>query len=344
MEGNMTRFIRHEWLSAVLLVAALLLAAPAAAQQKSQQKSQQKTREILSAVVGIRAKIPAAARTAPFLGTERRGSGVVIDSGGLILTIGYLILEAEKIEVVTADAKTLPATYVGYDSGTGFGMVRAVGRLEAKPIPLGASGALSARNPVLVVSREEDAQMKTAMVVSRRNFAGYWEYLLEDAIFTAPAVPNFAGAALLDSDLRLVGIGSLFVGDAAEKGVSLAGNMFVPIEKLSPILADLIAVGRSSAPPRPWLGVYLTEGFGRVFVTRVASGSPALKQGIGAGDILLTVGPQEILGMEDFYRKLWSKGNAGTRINLKVLQGVEVKEISILSTDRSKHYRRPPLR
>ncbi len=223
-------------------------------------------------------------------------------------------------------------------------MVRASGPLEGKPLKMGSTEALAERQPVLVVSHGAPEAMRTAMVVSRRNFAGYWEYLLEDAIFTSPPIRNFAGAALIDTKMRLVGIGSLFVRDAGEEGSSLPGNMFVPIDKLYPVLADLIATGRSSAPPKPWLGVYSTEVFGRVFVTRVAEGGPASKQGIKEGDIILMVGGEPIRGMEDFYRKLWKTGDAGATVKLRVLQGVEISSLAIPSADRYSHYRAPALR
>jgi S1-C subfamily serine protease len=305
--------------------------------------AQSKTEELLSAVVGVHAKIPAHARTAPFLGTERQGSGVIIDSDGLILTIGYLILEAEQIQVIGQDGTVVPAHFVGYDAETGFGVVRASRPFAGSPLKMGGSEQLAARNPVLIVSHGKPLQMRTAMVASRRTFAGYWEYLLEDAIFTTPPVQNFAGAALIDSDMRLAGIGSLFVADAAAEGESLPGNMFVPIDKLYAVLADLIATGRSSAPPKPWLGVYVTEFYGRVFVNRVAAGGPASEKGLKQGDILLTVQGRAIAGMEDFYRKLWNTGHAGTKVKLTVLQGTEISEIAILSSDRYKHYRSPTL-
>ena len=315
----------------IFLVAAMLGALPAQAKPNPE--------DILSAVVGIRSSIPKQARTAKFLGTVREGSGAVIDDNGLILTIGYIILEAEKIEVMSRDGKVSPATFVGYDADSGFGVIRALKPLNATPLQLGVAAQLQRESPVLVVSAAGKAEMKRAMIVSRRNFAGYWEYLLEDAIFTAPPMANFAGAALINTDLKLVGIGSLFVRDAAEEGVHFPGNMFVPIDKLYPVLADLIATGRSSAPAKPWLGVYVTEMIGRVVVTRVAQGGPAEKLGLKQGDIVLKIAGQPVRGMEGFYRKLWGLGKAGVFVELDVLQGVEVKAVTIKSDDRYHHYR-----
>ena len=300
--------------------------------------------DIASAVVGIRSHIPKEARTAKFLGTRREGSGVIIDSNGLILTIGYVILEADKMLVRERGGKSVPASCVGYDSNSGLAVVRALKKLKGKPIQLGASGQVKAESPVLVVRHQSEGGLQSAMVVSRRTFAGYWEYLLEDAIFTAPPMDNFAGAALIGSDLRLIGIGSLFVRDAATAGENFPGNMFVPIDKLYPVLADLIATGRPTGPAKPWLGVYVTEAYGRVVVTRVAAGGPAAARGLGEDDIILKVEGQQVLGMEDFYRKVWRRGNAGVAVKLSVLRQSEIEKITLQSTDRYLHYSNLPMR
>ncbi|MCZ6557303.1 MAG: S1C family serine protease [SAR324 cluster bacterium] len=301
-------------------------------------------KEIVSSVVGVQAEIPANARTAHSLGTRRQGSGVIIDSNGLILTIGYLILEAVKIQVSEGDEQQIPAVFVGYDSESGFGVLRALKPLKGKAVEMGVSKALKRENPVLIVSDGRGGGLKSAMVISRRSFAGYWEYLLESAIFTTPPIQNFAGAALIDTNLKLVGIGSLFVGDAEAKGVRLPGNMFVPIDRLYPVLADLIALGRPSTPPKPWLGVYLSEVYGRVVVTRVAAASPASDKGMGEGDFILKVGGLDVTDMADFYRKLWKQGHAGVAVNLTILRGSEVKSLTLKSDDRYRHYKNLPVK
>jgi S1-C subfamily serine protease len=289
---------------------------------------------LLAAVVGVRAEVPASARTARSLGTERQGSGVVIDDNGLVVTIGYLILEAESVELVERDGRRTPADIVAYDHASGFGLLRALSSLDAEPIPFGDSSALAEDDPVIVASREDAESAGPAVVVSRRPFAGYWEYLLESAIFTSPPRLAWGGAALIDADGRLVGIGSLFVGDALQHPVTRPGNMFVPIDELKPILGDLLARGRSSVPPRPWIGVYTEEARGRLFVDRVAADGPGARAGITVGDVILAVDGQPISGMADFYRKLWSRGRAGVQVRLRVLQGVETQDITIKSGDR----------
>ena len=321
----------------VVLFAALLLiftapthTAPASAQTSNGAPD---IASVLDAVVKITTKIPADARTAKGLGTEREGSGVVIDSSGLVLTIGYLMLEAESVEIGLKDGSTVPATRIAYDHDTGFGLVRAIRPLGVKPAELGDSEKIDVRAPVLAVAHGGQNMTMPALVVSRRPFAGSWEYLLENAIFTAPPHPVFGGAALFSSEGKLVGIGSLIVPDAAPDA-QLPGNMFVPINILRPIFADLLDKGRTQNPLRPWLGLSTDELRGRLFVTRTAEGGPASDAGIEAGDMVIGVSGTPITGLADFYRKVWATGDAGVTIRLDVLKGTSVTPVEIKSIDR----------
>ena len=296
----------------------------------------------LDAVVGVRAAIPPDARTAEVLGTERSGSGAVIDDNGLVVTIGYLILEAISVEIVLPDDQVVPAEVVAYDSDTGFGLLRALQPLGIEPIDLGRSADLQDQNEVLVASSGGARPVIGAVVVSRRDFAGYWEYLLPDAIFTTPPHQFFGGAALIGRAGRLLGIGSLVVGDAAGPGSSLPGNMFVPIDALKPIYRDLLDHGRSSAPARPWLGLYTEDLRGRVFVNRTASEGPAARAGIVKDDIIMAVNGEPILDMADFYRKLWALGRAGIEVSLTVLGADGVTQIAVQSADRYDYLKLQP--
>ena len=296
--------------------------------------AEQDSKEILKAIVKIRAQVPDYARSAATLGTEREGSGVIIDSKGHILTIGYLITEAEMIEVTGPEGKTVRATSVAYDTRTGFGLIKAETPIAAAPMEIGESSSVEEGDRVLAASHGGTESVQGAQVISRKEFAGYWEYLLESAIFTAPAHANFGGAALIDRGGKLVGIGSLFTTVAVPGVGSIPGNMFVPIDLLKPILADLIAKGRSSEPNRPWLGVYSEETQGRVIVTRVSPESPAEKAGLKNGDVILMVNKKEVSGLADFYRKMWALGNAGVEVPLTILQGVRVRDLAVKSADR----------
>ena len=293
--------------------------------------------DLASAVVRIKAYINPDGRTVATLGKERDGSGIVIGSDGLVLTIGYLMVEAHAAEVVTNDGHTVAADVVGYDHETGFGLLKAAAPLKVRPMGLGKSADLKEKDPVLVASFGGTDMVAPVHVIARREFAGSWEYLLDEAIFTAPLHPAWSGAALISREGKLVGVGSLVVGDASGRGEGTPGNMFVPIDRLGPILADLIADGRVSGPARPWLGVTAEELSGRLLVARVTAGGPAEKAGVRRGDVIIGVAGQPAKGLADFYRKVWARGGAGTTVPLDVLQDNAVRRIDIPSINRHDH-------
>ena len=288
----------------------------------------------LEAIVRIHADVPAEARTAAYLGTTRDGAGVVIDNAGLVVTIGYLITEAMGAEVTTASGKVSRADIVGIDIASGLGLLRAAEPLAVKPMPIGSAQGLAEKTPVVVAGSGGLEAAQPAMVVSRRTFAGYWEYLLEDAIFTAPPHPAWSGAALLAPDGKLAGIGSLIVGDAAG---GLPGNMFVPIDRLQPVMGDLLALGRPSTPPRPWLGVNLRELDGKLVVGRVASDGPGERAGIRHGDRVTAIDGAPAHDLADFYRTLWRLGDAGISVRLSVIRQGREQEFEVRTIDRYRY-------
>jgi S1-C subfamily serine protease len=321
------RVARQIALAAIVLMAS---AAVARAQPLSLE-------DLAAAVVHVKTHINPDGRTVPNLGLEREGSGVVIGSDGLVLTIGYLMVEAHAAEVVTNDGRTVPADVVGYDHETGFGLLKATTSLNLRPMGLGKSADLKAKDPALVISFGGADMVAPVHVLSVREFAGSWEYLLEEAIFTTPPHPAWSGAALVNREGKLVGVGSLIVRDAGGKGEGEPGNMFVPIDRLPPILADLIAEGRVSGPARPWLGVNAEEIAGRLLVARVTEGGPAQKAGVQKGDILVGVGGQTAKGLADFYRKVWARGGAGAAVPLDVMRDSRARRIDVESMNRLDH-------
>jgi S1-C subfamily serine protease len=298
--------------------------------------------DTLKTVVKLRSVIPKDAPSAATLGTEREGNGVVIDAEGTILTIGYLIREAEAIEVIGPTGKPVRANFVGYDYDSGFGLVRTDKPLGVAPIKLGKSSAVKAGDQVLIAGHGGEDAAQRVTVVSRHEFAGYWEYLLEEAIYTAPAYTSFSGAALIDPKGQLVGIGSLY-SQLSIPGIGLFGcNVFVPIDLLKPILSDLKKTGRSTKPQRPWLGINAEESRSRIFITKVTPGGPAEKAGLKPGDIVLTVDGKEVKDLADLYRKVWAVGKAGVPVPLSVLQGVKVQDITVRSIDRDQYFTPKP--
>ncbi|MFN4089904.1 MAG: S1C family serine protease [Alphaproteobacteria bacterium] len=324
--------MRRVWsfcVTVLLLVAAGL---PGAARADAERFSR--------SVVGIEAESVRDARSAATLGSLRRASGAVIDDAGLILTIGFVVMEAERVFVRDRDGRRVPAAVVAYHAESGLGLVRAGAAISAPALRLADTEKLVPRARVTVVAQGGAGAALPAVVVARRAYAGAWEYLLERAIFTSPPHPHWTGAALIDGEGRLAGIGYLNVPDALPDG-PLPGNMFVPVDLLKPILADLLTDGRAAGPHRPWVGVYASEVRGRLFVDRVAAGGPAQAAGIEPGDILLGVADRPVRGLEAFYRQLWGAGAAGAEIEFTVLRDLEPLTLRLRSADRYDWLRKP---
>jgi S1-C subfamily serine protease len=290
--------------------------------------------DLISSVVRIKTFINPDGTSVSNLGREREGSGIVIDEGGLVLTIGYLMVEAHAAQIVTNSGRTLPAAVVGYDHETGFGLLRTLEPPKIKPLAFGRSADLKEQDPALVVSYGGAGAVLPVHVVSRREFTGSWEYLVEGAIFTSPPHPAWSGAALVSRDGKLVGVGSLIVGDANGENAPSPGNMFVPIDLLSPILGDLLATGRVAGPGRPWLGLNAQAVQGRLTVGRVAPGSPAQLAGLKRGDIIAGVNGEKTRTLAELYRKVWALGAAGVKVPLDVLSDREPRRFDLQSVNR----------
>jgi S1-C subfamily serine protease len=311
------------------LVAGFLLALPVKAQSLD---------DALSGVLRLKTFVPAEARTAQTLGREREGSAILIDASGLLLTVGYLMVEASGGEVHLPDGRAIPATIVGYDQDSGLGLMRmSEAPRGLKPLALGRSDSVKDRDEVAILAFGGRSAAAPAVVVSRRTFAGNWEYLLDTAIWTAPPHPAWSGAALVDGDARLVGVGSLIVNNAAGTSAPIPGNVFIPIDLLRPILGDLIVQGQSSDPVRPWLGMTLAEAEGRLVVLRVTPEGPAERAGIKRGDIVHAVKEARPSSLEEFYRAIWAQGAAGTVVDFELLQDGRVRQMNVPSIDRRNH-------
>jgi len=285
-----------------------------------------------SSIVRVNTKVPDDAGSSQTLGPDRVGTGIILDAR-TVLTIGYVTLEADAVMVTTASGKRIPASVAGYDHATGFGLVRTAVPLDGKPLPLGDSDAVSEKQKVLTLGHGEP-EATEIFVLSRKPFAAGWEYLIERPIYTFPPVNNWSGAALITADGTLVGVGSLIVNDASPSQKGVPGNLFVPVNLLKPIMADLLANGRRSAGVQPWLGMTTEDVRGNLMVTRLARNGPAENAGVNVGDIVVGVGGDRIGEQADFYRKVWKVGPAGATIPLRLLKGGEVREVTVKSIDR----------
>ena len=296
----------------------------------------------LDAVVLVRAEIPEDAFTAPILGTERAGNGVVINESGLVLTIGYLITEASVIWLATNKGTVVGGYPMAYDQATGFGLVQPLGKLNVKPIERGSAASIRVGENVVVAGHGGRAHALKATVFAKREFAGYWEYVLDEALFTAPAHPQWGGSALIGADGRLAGIGSLLVQEKIDAG-TLQGNMIVPIDLLAPILDDMTNTGRASRTPRAWLGMYATEAGERLVVAGLAPGAPAERAGVHVGDAVIAVGGEKPKSLADLWRKVWAHGAPGAVVPLRLARSGKIIEVSLTSADRGDFLKKPHL-
>ena len=295
----------------------------------------------LASVVGLHSIIPADAFTAETLGTERAGNGVVIDDG-LVLTIGYLITEAETLWLHLGDGRVMEGHALGFDSVSGFGLVQALGRLNINPLPLGSSATARIGERVVVGGAGGRTRSVASQIVAKQEFAGYWEYLLDEAIFTYPAHPNWGGAGLISNSGELIGIGSLQM-ERERGGRTEHVNMIVPIDLLKPVLDDLRRFGRVNRPARPWLGMFSTEIDHRVVVIGIAGNGPAARAELKAGDVILAVTGEKFEGQSSFYRKLWALGPAGVDVPLTVHHEGVTFDVVLASTDRARLLKGPKL-
>jgi serine protease Do len=322
----------------------LVLAIPLAslAQGTSNEASTNKSANITefnSAIVKVETKVPKDAPSVATLGSQRIGSGVIIGER-LVLTIGYVLLEADAVTITSAQGKAVPGNVAGYDHATGFGLVRALVPIEGKALSLGDSDLLSVQQKVFTQGHGEGVATEL-VVASRRTFSGSWEYMIDKPIYTYPAVNNWSGSALISQEGQLMGIGSLIVNDAADEPRGVPGNLFVPVNLLKPILDELLANGRRRTNIQPWLGMTTELVQDRLVVLRVSKEGPADRAGVEAGDVVVSVGQDAISGQADFYRRVWKLGPAGTAIKLKLANPRGAKEVEIQSIDRFESMKKP---
>jgi S1-C subfamily serine protease len=297
----------------------------------------------LSAVVAIRTVVPADAFTADILGTERTGNGVIIDDDGVVLTIGYLVTEASEVWMTLADGRTIRGDVIGYDQETGFGLIRALSRISLPSLELGDSGDAVPGTRVIAAGAGGRQHSVAARVIARQEFAGYWEYLVDEAIFTAPAHPFWGGTALIGPEGNLLGVGSLQLEQAGEDGEGVPLNMYVPTNLLKPVLEDLLTMGQPNRPPRPWLGLYATEVDDRVVIAGVAGRGPAARAKLKQGDVVLSVGGMKISGLAGLFRTVWSLGRAGVEVPMTVYRDGRPLDLTVTSGDRNRFLKGPSL-
>lgn len=348
MKAQSPRFPASFWTTLLALVAACMLAlwptfgsaAEAATMPVDMGAASRALHRAQAAVVGVQVTAVEGARSARTLGQNREGSGVVIGRDGLVLTIGYLVLEAEQVEIVTDDNRVIPARAVGYDVATGFGLVRALAPLGIEPVPLGRADSLRPREGLMIASGGDSGAVSAAWLVSRRAFSGYWEYHIPGALFTTPPRPDHSGAGLFNIAGELVGIGSLVVSDAAGGDERLPGNMFVPIDLLRPIYDDMLKAGMGAASKRAWIGINCVEHDGGVRIVRVNDDSPADVAGLQPGDRILRIDGRDVNALEQLWLQLWSGGAPEREVVLDIQRDGQAQTVHVFSVDRMKTLKR----
>jgi S1-C subfamily serine protease len=293
----------------------------------------------LSSVIGLHSIIPPDGFTAETLGVERAGNGVLIDNG-LVLTVGYLITEAATVWLHLGDGRVAEGHALGFDQETGFGLVQVLGKLDLPVLPIGSSAAAEIGERVVIGGAGGRTRSLAGRIAARQEFAGYWEYVLDEAIFTSPAHPNWGGTALISAQGELIGIGSLQLERArGSKNEHL--NMVVPIDLLAPILDDLRKFGRVNKPARPWLGLYSTEIEDKIVAVGIAPKGPAARAELKTGDVILAVKGENVSTLASFYRKVWALGQAGVEVPLTLYREGVTFDVRVNSSDRQKFLKAP---
>ena len=333
------RWLRWGW---ALMALCLALAAPSLARADESEQAQARALSRASdAVVGVQALAVDNAVSKDTLGQVRQGSGVVISPDGLVLTIGYLILEVDQLQLVLDDGRVLPARVVGYDQATGFGLVQSLVPLKLEPVPLGDAAQVETGEPLMVVSGGAEGGISIARMLSRRPFSGYWEYHIEQALFTVPARTDHSGAALFNARGELLGIGSLLMSNAnVGEGPRLPGNMFVPVNLLQPILQELRTHGSSARSHRAWMGVNCVEVDGSIRIMRVSDDSPAAQAGLQPGDRIVRIDGHEVAALAALWQRLWDGGAAEREVKLEISRGGQSRQVTMRTIDRMSTFKR----
>ncbi|HEY4136770.1 MAG TPA: S1C family serine protease [Alphaproteobacteria bacterium] len=299
--------------------------------------------QTLPSVVAVRTTVPADASSAGRLGTERSGSGVIIANDGLVATVGYLLTEADSVWIIDDSGKAVPGHVVGQDQDSGFGLIQALEPLHRPPLAFGRSSELMPGDPLVLAAFGGIDQAVISRVIAKQEFAGYWEYLLDQGIFAAPAHPQWTGAAAIDRNGNLVGITSLIFQQFSHGGTNIDANLVIPIDLLRDILPDMKRIGRSDRPPRPWLGIWTAETEDKLVIAGMSDNGPAKASGLRVGDAILSVNGVKPRSLADMYRRIWALGPAGATVPFRVQRKDRELEISVQSADRARHLKRPRL-
>jgi S1-C subfamily serine protease len=290
-----------------------------------------------AALLTVSSQVPERALTAPLLGTERSGHAIRIRADGLALTVGYLVNEAEQIWMTSAEGQAAPAYLVAQDHDSGLALLKPTLPIGSVHLEPGRADRLPVGEPLTVLRSGGEARFECTLT-ARHEFAGRWEYLIDDALFTAPACDDWSGAALVDRENRLCGIGSLLLEIPGDDLETTRGNMFVPLDLVSPYLDELCRYGQRRRPARPWLGSLIQEHEDQLIVVGTYPDCPASRAGIEPGDVVVSVDGTPARGLANLLRSVWSLGSAGVEVPLTIARDGAMQTCRLRSMDRAAYY------
>lgn len=289
---------------------------------------------VVPATVSIRSVTPQRHPSARLLGTERMGSGAIIDAEGHILTVGYVVMGARTIEVTLPDQQQFPATLVCQDFESGIAILQTPAR-DLPTVPLGHSSSLKEGDKVIIVAATDQTQRMASpgFISALRPFEAYWEYMLDQAILTTAMNPGFGGGPLLDSLGQMIGVLSLNLNSTKEM------TLAIPIDLFHRVKEGVFTFGSiTDRRPRPWVGMYSEPVEGGVAVIGLIPNGPASRAGMEVKDVILEVNNAEATGRRELYELMW-RNRAGDELTFTVQRGEEVLDIRVTSMDRAEFYR-----
>jgi S1-C subfamily serine protease len=288
---------------------------------------------VVPATVAVAVEVPETHPSAAILGTERLGTGVVVDRAGLLLTVNYVVIGASSVEVTLLDETRVDGRVVAHDFASGLAVIE-ISAHGLAALDLCPSSALGVGQDIFIVAAagENKRRANSGMITSIAPFDAYWDYSLDRAITTTAMNPGLGGAPLLDSHGRVAGIASLDLNEIGRF------TLAIPVDDFLTHRNELLQHGRRvSRPARAWVGLYCYTFRDHVVIAGVLPGTPAEQAGLAAGDVVLTVDGQTIANRHELYSALWLH-RPGDVLEFRVFRNNAVKRLAVPSGDAEKFF------
>jgi S1-C subfamily serine protease len=293
-------------------------------------------RHLTECVVNIQTTVARDHRSVPILGTERMGSGVVVDPAGLILTVNYVVMGGQTVQVSFLRGRRVRAEIVAQDFEIGLALLR-IKRQGLTAATLRVEGELERGEPVVAVASTGAQERRVAggLVTYLGEFEAHWEYLLERGIVSNAANPGFGGGGLFTLTARLAGIVSLNLNELIRNSLS------IPVEHYREHERELLRYGRVvSRPRRAWLGVFAHVVEEGIVVAAVVPEGPGDRGGLREGDLIVSLNAEKLESRRDLYVSLWRHG-PGEPLTFEVMRDSSLRRVLVTSGDRAEFFRQP---